>query len=146
MFCTYSHSLHGTGIPVSHEVTINHGSKPLTAIDIDDAGARIVTGSYDTNLKLWDFAAMDARMKSFRQVVPSEGNQVRCVKFSNTGTPPLYTCPLVTMPLNNAGTPPLYPDIEAGCATFPVLSGLFTSQVCVLLYYKHRKMLKTLFN
>lgn len=34
------------------------------------------SGSFDYKVKLWDFAAMDARMRSFREVQPYEGVQV----------------------------------------------------------------------
>eukprot|EP00041_Stephanoeca_diplocostata_P027213 m.746407 g.746407 ORF g.746407 m.746407 type:complete len:594 (+) comp23136_c0_seq6:186-1967(+) len=73
------------GIPVSHEVTLKHGERPISAMDIDPSGARVVTGSFDYKVKLWDFAAMDARMRSFREVEPFEGVQVRKLLFNNTG-------------------------------------------------------------
>jgi WD40 repeat protein len=73
------------GIPVSHEATINHGTKPVSALDIDPSGARLATGGADWQLKFWDFAAMDARMGSFRSIEPAEGCQVRCMKFSKSG-------------------------------------------------------------
>lgn len=64
------------GVPVSHEVEVRHGAKPISAMDLDPAGARLVTGSYDYKVKFWDFAAMDVRMKSFREIEPAEGIQV----------------------------------------------------------------------
>eukprot|EP00729_Bicosta_minor_P009901 gene9901-34908_t len=73
------------GIPVSHEANINHGQKLASALDIDPAGARLASGSYDWKVKFWDFAAMDARMASFRTIEPAEGCQVRCLRFSNSG-------------------------------------------------------------
>jgi WD40 repeat protein len=79
------------GVPISHEVEMRHGGKPLGAMDIDPAGSRIFSGSYDWKLKLWDFAAMDARMSCLREEEPAEGCQVRCIKFSNTGDQALLT-------------------------------------------------------
>eukprot|EP00039_Didymoeca_costata_P006881 m.94257 g.94257 ORF g.94257 m.94257 type:complete len:642 (+) comp13435_c1_seq1:91-2016(+) len=73
------------GIPASHEVELRHSTKSLVALDLDPAGARLVTGSLDTELKMWDFAAMDVRMKPFRTHTPMEGAQVRCLKYSNSG-------------------------------------------------------------
>jgi hypothetical protein len=97
-------------------VVIKHGDRPVSAMDLDPAGGRLITGTYasleyadwvewdtsatarsrshrladhnvrvfqhvcldatggyDYKVRLWDFAAMDARMKSFRQVEPAEG-------------------------------------------------------------------------
>ena len=54
-------------------------------MDIDPAGARLCTGALDSKLKLWDFAAMDLRMKSFRNLEPLEGVHIRCLKFSRSG-------------------------------------------------------------
>jgi WD40 repeat protein len=59
--------------PVTHEVTLQHGSKVVSAVALDPAGARLITGSYDYEVKFWDFAAMDAGMKSFRTIIPHEG-------------------------------------------------------------------------
>lgn len=42
---------------------------------LDPAGARLVTGGYDYDVKFWDFAGMDASLRHFRQIRPCE----RCV-------------------------------------------------------------------
>ena len=59
-------------IPKSHEVQLNHGSKAISAMAIDPSGSRLVTGSIDYEVKFWDFAGMDASLRSFRLV--SKGN------------------------------------------------------------------------
>lgn len=58
--------------PLSHEITLSHGSKPISALTLDPSGARVVTGSYDYNVRLWDFAGMDSTFKSFRTITPCE--------------------------------------------------------------------------
>ncbi len=58
--------------PLSHEITLSHGSKPISALTLDPSGARVVTGSYDYSVKLWDFAGMDSTFKSFRTITPCE--------------------------------------------------------------------------
>ena len=70
----------------------------MSAVALDPAGARLITGSYDyevsmsndrtsanliiiiktlvimiSQARFWDFAAMDAGMRSFRTIVPQEG-------------------------------------------------------------------------
>ena len=44
----------------------------ISAITLDPAGARLVTGSYDFDVKFWDFAGMDSTLKSFRSFRPFE--------------------------------------------------------------------------
>jgi len=39
---------------------------------LDVSGARLVTGGYDYDVKLWDFAGMDASLQSFRKCTPCE--------------------------------------------------------------------------
>ncbi|PIK53476.1 putative WD repeat-containing protein 70 isoform X5 [Apostichopus japonicus] len=60
-------------IPISHEITLNHGGKSVSAVTLDPSGARLVTGGYDYDVKFWDFAAMDASLKSFRTFQPAPG-------------------------------------------------------------------------
>lgn len=44
----------------------------VSALALDPSGARLVTGSYDFDVKLWDFAGMDPSLKSFRSLRPCE--------------------------------------------------------------------------
>ena len=60
------------GIPASLEVNLNHGTKPVSALSVDHAGARLVTGSVDYDVKLWDFAGMNSSLQSFRTIRPCE--------------------------------------------------------------------------
>lgn len=46
-------------IPVSHEVLIPGHSKTIQCIEIDPIGNRMLTGSLDYFLKLWDFSGMN---------------------------------------------------------------------------------------
>lgn len=59
-------------IPMSCELTLEHGTKPVSAMAFDTAGARWATGGYDYDVKLWDFAGMDSAMRSFRTLQPCE--------------------------------------------------------------------------
>ena len=44
----------------------------VSALALDVSGARLVTGGYDYDVKLWDFAGMDASLQSFRKCTPCE--------------------------------------------------------------------------
>lgn len=59
----------------------------VSALDIDQGGARICTGGYDYQSKLWDFGGMDAAFKPFKtwECWPEGSYQVNDCKFSNNG-------------------------------------------------------------
>ena len=58
------------GVPISNEVILEHGVKPVSAIGLDPAGARLVTGGYDALVKFWDFPGMNSSLQSFREIEP----------------------------------------------------------------------------
>ncbi|XP_074640598.1 WD repeat-containing protein 70-like [Tubulanus polymorphus] len=72
-------------IPASHEISLDHGSKTISAMALDPSGARLVTGSIDYDVRFWDFAGMDARFQSFRSVRPCESHAIRALEYSPTG-------------------------------------------------------------
>ena len=69
-------------MPISHEATLNHGQKSVSAISVDSNGSRLATGGYDYMVKLWDFAGMDSTLKSFRTIQPCESYQIKHLEFS----------------------------------------------------------------
>jgi hypothetical protein len=48
----------------------------VSALAVDPSGARVVTGSHDYDVKLWDFGGMDARFKPFKSWEPAESYHV----------------------------------------------------------------------
>eukprot|EP00061_Rhincodon_typus_P012459 g38213.t1 len=56
-----------------------------TALGLDPSGARLVTGGYDYEVKLWDFAGMDASLQAFRSLQPCECHQIKSLQYSSTG-------------------------------------------------------------
>ena len=46
----------------------------------------MITGSDDFVVRLWDFHGMTKKMNSFRQVEPSENQQIRALSYSPNGT------------------------------------------------------------
>lgn len=63
--------------PVSHEAIMKDHTKAVTALAIDPAGARLVTGGYDYDVKMWDFGGMQADFRPFRSMEPYENYHVR---------------------------------------------------------------------
>ena len=45
----------------------------------------MLTGAYDYNLKMWDFAGMDANFRSFRTTTPCGSNRVRPIRDERCG-------------------------------------------------------------
>ena len=39
---------------------------------MDPSGAMVVTGGYDYDVRLWDFALMDSSLQSFKTIRPCE--------------------------------------------------------------------------
>lgn len=72
-------------IPLSNEVVLKGHSKVVSALAIDPSGSRVLTGSYDYMVKMYDFQGMNAKLASFREFEPSEGHQVRALSFSPSG-------------------------------------------------------------
>eukprot|EP01147_Barroeca_monosierra_P000755 gene755-4047_t len=74
------------GIPITHEVTLKHGTKAISTITLDPSGSRLITGSFDYDLRFWDFNSMDVRLQSFRTITPQDGNTGDCF-LVGTGSP-----------------------------------------------------------
>ena len=71
--------------PVTHEIKLQHSVKAVTGLALDPAGARLVTGSQDFDVKFWDFNAMDSRFQSFRTIQPMENYHIRSIQYSARG-------------------------------------------------------------
>eukprot|EP00850_Spirogloea_muscicola_P000386 SM000001S04788 [mRNA] locus=s1:2312983:2316452:+ [translate_table: standard] len=69
-------------VPVSNEVVLRGHSKVVSALAVDPTGSRVLTGSYDYTVRMYDFEGMDSKLRSFRQLEPSEGHQVRALSWS----------------------------------------------------------------
>lgn len=75
----------GEGLPVSHEVALQGHGKAVVALDVEHSGSRLVCGSLDYTLRIFDFNGMKADMKSFRELTPSDGHPVLAVSWSPSG-------------------------------------------------------------
>lgn len=64
----------------------------MTCVDIDPKGYRMVTGSLDYTMRMWDFHGMNKNMNSFRVTEPIEGNALRNLTYNTTGTHILVVC------------------------------------------------------
>ncbi|GAA5988162.1 hypothetical protein JCM11641_003617 [Rhodosporidiobolus odoratus] len=65
-------------LPVTHEVEMKDHVKTVSALSLDPSGTRLISGSYDYDVKLWDFGGMkggEGGMKSFRGFEARAGHQ-----------------------------------------------------------------------
>ncbi|CAL8321796.1 unnamed protein product [Lota lota] len=72
-------------IPDTHEITMQHGTKTVSALALDPSGARLVTGGFDYDVRFWDFAGMDQSLQAFRSLQPCECHQIKTLQYSITG-------------------------------------------------------------
>ncbi|XP_035523698.1 WD repeat-containing protein 70 [Morone saxatilis] len=72
-------------IPDTHEITLQHGTRTVSALALDPSGARLVTGGYDYDVRFWDFAGMDQALQAFRSLQPCECHQIKTLQYSITG-------------------------------------------------------------
>lgn len=73
-------------IPVTSSIQLSAHSKSLpTSIALDPSGSRLMVGSSDTSLGLYDFNGMDLSGKPFKIVTVQEGHSIVKVVTSNTG-------------------------------------------------------------
>ncbi|KAM6565022.1 hypothetical protein CsatB_025020 [Cannabis sativa] len=71
-------------IPLSNEIVLKGHTKVVSTLAIDHSGSRVLSGSYDYSVRMYDFQGMNSRLQSFRQLEPSEGHQVRNLSWSPT--------------------------------------------------------------
>lgn len=71
-------------IPQSNEIVLKGHTKVVAALAVDPSGSRVLSGSYDYTVRMYDFQGMNSRLGSFRQLEPSEGHQVRNISWSPT--------------------------------------------------------------
>ncbi|CAL5193895.1 unnamed protein product [Lathyrus oleraceus] len=71
-------------IPLSNEIVLKGHTKVVSALAVDHSGSRVLSGSYDYMVRMYDFQGMSSRLQSFRQLEPSEGHQIRNLSWSPT--------------------------------------------------------------
>ena len=59
--------------------------KVVASLDVDHTGSRLLAGSRDYSLRMFDFNGMKSDMRSFRRLEPSDGHPVHSVSLSPTG-------------------------------------------------------------
>lgn len=75
-------------LPITSNITLSASSRSRslpTTIYLDPAGSRLLVGSSDCTLRLYDFNGMDMSAKPFKIVSVQEGHPIVKAVYSNTG-------------------------------------------------------------
>ena len=90
----------GRQLPITNEIRLCGHRKRVSALALDAAGARLLSGSFDGAVKMWDFAAMDTQFRSFRELEVEEGYPVNSVSYAPQGVcaPAASPCPAGDVP------------------------------------------------
>ena len=64
--------------------------KAISALAVDTGGGRVLSGSHDGMVRMWDFAGMDRRLQSFREVEPEAGCPLTALDFDHTRASRLF--------------------------------------------------------
>jgi len=70
------------GIPIGRCAVIEGHGKGVTGVEVDAAGARMVTAGGDGALRFWDLHAMDAALEGGREVEVGEGAPIEALAAS----------------------------------------------------------------
>ena len=84
-------------LPLANEVAMEGHKKFVSALALEHTGSRLLTGSHDNTVRIYDFNGMKRDMKAFRDITPHDGYPVHALSWSPTGgahslfTPPQFT-------------------------------------------------------
>lgn len=72
-------------LPVSDEAKMEGHRKVVSALALEHTGSRLLTGSHDYTVRMYDFNGMKRDMKPFREITPSDGYPVHALSWSPSG-------------------------------------------------------------
>lgn len=72
-------------VPLKNFVKLSQHNRTVSCIDMDKSGSRMVSGSHDYTMALYDFVGMDSSFSPFRFLRPVEGCPIRTTRFSPSG-------------------------------------------------------------
>lgn len=72
-------------LPITSEAVLEAHDKAVISLDVDHSGSRVLTGSNDYKVKIFDFNGMKSDCRPFRTIEPCEGHPVVSLSWSPTG-------------------------------------------------------------
>lgn len=72
-------------VPIANQIDLVGHEKAVACLSIEPAGNRVVTGSYDYAVKIYDFGGMDSRHRPFQSIEAQENHMVVSIGHSPSG-------------------------------------------------------------
>ena len=72
-------------LPVSDEAKMEGHRKVVSALALEHTGSRLLTGSHDYTVRMYDFNGMKRDLKPFREITPCDGYPVHALSWSPSG-------------------------------------------------------------
>ena len=76
---------HDDYLPLSNEAAMEGHAKVVSALDLEHTGSRLLTGSHDYTVKMYDFNGMRRDLRAFREITPNDGYPVHALSWSPSG-------------------------------------------------------------
>ena len=73
-------------LPTANEAVMEGHKKIVSCMALEHTGSRLLTGSHDYGVKIYDFNGMKRDLRPFREIVPMDGYPVHALSWSPTGT------------------------------------------------------------
>lgn len=70
------------GLPITSEATLQSHTKIVTSLTIDHSGVRLLSGSHDYSVRMFDFGGMKSDLKAFKTITPEEGHPIVALCWS----------------------------------------------------------------
>ena len=72
-------------LPVADSIALQGHTKPVVCLATDSSGSRLLSGSLDTALGVYDFSGMGADFRPYKTIEPEPGHAVTWAAFTPTG-------------------------------------------------------------
>ena len=72
-------------LPTANEAVMEGHKKIVSCMALEHTGSRLLTGSHDYGVKIYDFNGMKRDLRPFREIVPADGYPVHALSWSPTG-------------------------------------------------------------
>lgn len=72
-------------IPLSHQIDLRGHTKAVACLSCEPTGNRIVTGSMDYSVKMYDFGGMDMRHRAFKALEVQDGYPLAALAHTPSG-------------------------------------------------------------
>eukprot|EP01128_Nolandella_sp_AFSM9_P002473 TRINITY_DN12844_c0_g1_i1.p1 TRINITY_DN12844_c0_g1~~TRINITY_DN12844_c0_g1_i1.p1 ORF type:complete len:583 (-),score=114.59 TRINITY_DN12844_c0_g1_i1:122-1870(-) len=107
-------------IPYAYEVEMKGHGGVVTALALDPSGSRLISGDYASQIKMWDFNAMDNSTQSFRTIEPEDVDNIHSIRYSPSGDRIIVSSSAKTAHMFNRDGKPLVEFIKG----YPYITSL----------------------